>query len=66
MKLRELVMGVSIWRSNEEMDLLNSMDQPRLFCSFEEREQTVIESLIRKNLLAKVSRDGYTYIHKKC
>lgn len=65
MKLRELVMGVSIWKSNEEADLLCSLDSPRLLCSFEEREQTIIENLVRKNLLAKVPKDGYIYVHKK-
>jgi hypothetical protein len=65
MKIRELVMGVSVWRSNEEEDLLSCIDQPRLFCSFEEREQTIIENLVRKNLLAKVPKDGYVYICKK-
>jgi len=50
--------------NNEEAELLEAIDRPCLIDSFDEREQTIIQSLVRKSLVSKVVKDGYTYIIK--
>lgn len=58
MKLNELIREFTIQVSNEENDLIDKIKSPCYFESFTEREQFVIESLFRKNLLSKVHYKG--------
>lgn len=63
MKLNEFTRNLKIWINNEEQALLEKVLEPVLMNSFTEREQVIIESLIRKNLLIKVNGQHSTYIY---
>ena len=59
MKLSQLITDFSISVSNEETKILELMDKDiRAFESFNEREQFIIEGLIRKSLVSKVYNKG--------
>lgn len=63
MKLNELISGVAIFTTNEEQELLNSLDSPCFYESFQPRQQFVIDSLVRKNLISKLKRSsGYVVV----
>ena len=63
MKLNQLITDFSISVSNEETKILELMDKDiRAFESFNEREQFIIEGLIRKSLVSKVQRNGSTLV----
>lgn len=64
MKLNELVGQVKIFVSNEEKDLLNDFKGVMLPEQFTERQQGLIESLIRKSLISKVNYKGQLYLVK--
>jgi hypothetical protein len=44
--------------TNEEKTLLDQSDLPRPLGSFPEREQTIINNLIRKSIISKVQHNG--------
>ena len=56
MKINELVK--SIYMTNEEKNLLETFDQPVPLSSFTERDQTIINNLIRKSIISKVQHNG--------
>jgi len=58
MKLNELVQDFKIFVTNEEKKVLSKIDDIMPFESFNEREQTIIENLIRKSLVSKIQRKG--------
>ena len=58
MKITELVKD--IYMTNEEKDLLETFDSPRPLNSFIEREQTIINNLIRKSIISKVQTQNGT------
>jgi hypothetical protein len=62
MKLNELISEFSIAMSNEERKVLKSIRGVMPMESFDEREQFVIEGLIRKSLVSKVLKNGYTMV----
>jgi len=63
MKLNELTRSMEIWTSNEEQQLLAGITEPMPLAAFDERQKTVIESLVRKNLLITVDGKETTYIY---
>ena len=59
MKLNQLISEFTISVSNEEKKLLEYMDTDiRPFSSFSERDQFIIEGLIRKSIVSKVYNKG--------
>ncbi len=58
MKINDLVGEFTVQTSNEEKEVLAKVQNPLLMNSFPEREQFVIEGLIRKALITKVNRNG--------
>jgi hypothetical protein len=58
MKLNDLVGEFRIALTNEESKVLENMSQVAPLISYREREQQVIQNLIRKSLVTKVMRDG--------
>ena len=62
MKFNELIKGFDIFMTNEEKTLLDKVKNPCYIDAFSEREQTVIESLIRKSILSKVNYKGSVVI----
>ena len=63
MKLNELVQDFVIYTTNEEKKILSKIDSIVSLDTFNEREQTIIENLIRKSLVSKVhNKDGSTLV----
>ena len=62
MKLNELVGNFNIYTTNEEKAVLSKIDDIMSIDTFTEREQTIIENLIRKSLVSKVQRRGSTLV----
>jgi len=56
MKITELVK--SIYMTNEEKNLLETFNKPIPLSSFTERDQTIINNLIRKSIISKVQHNG--------
>lgn len=63
MKINELTRSLNVWTSNAEKHVLESIDAPILLNTFDEREKTVIEQLVRKNLLIIVNSKGSSYVY---
>ena len=62
MKIRDVLENFSIHASNEENALLASLNGPRAIEDFSEREQFILENLIRKSLVSKVYSKGSTLV----
>lgn len=62
MKINDLVGEFVIQVSNEENEVLESIDEQRPLSLFNEREQVVIENLIRKSLVSKVNCKGQVLV----
>lgn len=58
MKINELLQGFSIYTSNEEALMLEKLQEPALLHSFSEREQVIIEGMIRKSLVIKIGNSN--------
>lgn len=56
MKIEEI--DIPIFVSNEEHDLLETLEGVRSYSSFNEREQTLLDGLIRKGIVKRGMRDS--------
>lgn len=63
MRVNEFVRQVDVWTNQEERNLLEGITEPRVLASFNEREQSIIDSLIRKSLLIKVQGKHSSYVY---
>jgi hypothetical protein len=63
MTLNEFTRGIEIWRSQEEREVLSKIKELTTISAFKEREQTIIESLVRKSLLIKIKSKENTYVY---
>lgn len=63
MKLNELVRNTPTWTSNEEKTMLAKVNDLMLLNSFPEREQAIIENLVRKSLLIRVVSKDAVYVY---
>jgi hypothetical protein len=64
MKFNELISHFEIQTSNEEAELLDKIEDVMIPEQFTEREQTVIENLIRKSLITKIVENDKVYLVK--
>ena len=64
MKINELISEFTIAMSNEEADVLKKVERhsPLPLISFTERDQFVIEGLIRKALVSKVVNNNMVLV----
>jgi hypothetical protein len=62
MKLNELIDEFTIYTTNEEKEMLSRIDDMMSLDAFTEREQAIIENLIRKSLVSKVQQRGSTLV----
>ena len=62
MKLNELLQAFVIFQTNEESEVLERLEGIKAIETFSEREQAIIENLIRKSLVSKVQRNGSTLV----
>lgn len=58
MKINDLIENFEIFVSNEEQSLLDSIQGVKSIEMFNEREQVVIENLVRKSLVSKVQKNN--------
>lgn len=58
MKINELLSGFKIFTSREEETILKKLVSPAYLSSFSEREQFIIEGLIRKSLVIKIGTEN--------
>ena len=59
MKLNELIGSFNIYTTNEEQQELPQLEGMVPFGSFNERQQVIINNLIRKSLVSKIrSKEG--------
>lgn len=63
MRVNDFVKKLDVWTSQEEKDLLENITEPRVMSSFDERDRTIIDSLIRKSLLIKVQGKHSSYVY---
>lgn len=55
MKINELIQSFEIYKTNEEKELLGRIDaKPHPMSSYTEREQVIIDNMIKKSLVSKV------------
>ena len=64
MKINELIDNFEIYVSNEEKSLLETIDQPMPLASFSDREQVVINNLVRKSVISKVKHGSTILVMK--
>lgn len=66
MKINELLSNFSIWTTNEEAELLERLTTPIKLSVLKEREQQLVQSLIRKSLVTKIGfKDPTVVINEK-
>lgn len=58
MRINDLIENFEIFVSNEEQNILDTIQGIKSIEMFNEREQLVIENLIRKSLVSKVPRNN--------
>lgn len=54
MKLNELITDFSIYLTNEEKSLLENINGLIPLSTFQERDQVIINSMIRKSVISKI------------
>lgn len=64
MKLNELIRSFEIYKTNEEKQVLEQLNKPLPLESFKEREQFVIQNLVKKSLVSKLVNNGYVFVVK--
>ncbi len=58
MKLNELIEDFTIYTTNEEQQVLSKIDDMMSIDIFTDREQVIIENLVRKSLVSKVQQEN--------
>lgn len=64
MKLNDLISSFTIALTNEENELLEKMQDIAPLDTYPEREQFVIENLVRKSMVSKIVRNRQTLVVK--
>ena len=62
MRINELIQEFTIQTSNEEKDMLSKLQSVKNLDTFMERDQEVINQLVRKSLVRKIDRNGSTRV----
>lgn len=62
MKINELLTSFVIQLSNEENEIYEKLDVRAPLSQFTEREQFIIQNLIRKSMVSKVVLNGQTLV----
>lgn len=64
MKINELITSFEIFITNEERAIYEAIDDHTSISKFDEREQYLIQNLIRKSLISKVIANGQVMVIK--
>ncbi len=62
MRINELIQEFTIQTSNEEKDMLIKLQCVKNLDTFMERDQEVINQLIRKSLVRRMDKEGQTMV----
>ena len=62
MKITELIQVFTTQASNEEKAILSKLQEVKRLDHFVERDQEVIQNLIRKSLVRKIPKEDYTLV----
>ena len=62
MRINELIQEFTIQTSNEEKDMLSKLQSVKNLDTFMERDQEVVNQLIRKSLVRRMDKDGQTMV----
>ena len=62
MRINELIQEFTIQTSNEEKDMLSKLQSVKNLDTFMERDQEVINQLIRKSLVRRMDKAGQTMV----
>jgi hypothetical protein len=62
MKLNELIQDFSIYLTNEEKSLLEDINGLVPLETFQEREQVIINNLIRKSVVSKIMYNNHVMV----
>jgi hypothetical protein len=62
MKLNELISQFEIFMSNEEQKIFDKLDNPAPLYQYTEREQNLIENLVKKSLVSKVRQNDLVLV----
>ena len=62
MRINELIQEFTIQTSNEEKEVLGKLKSAKNLDTFMERDQEVINQLIRKSLVRKIEQDNNTMV----
>jgi len=66
MKLNELILDFTVFTTIEEQAMLNKMsDRAMSITSYNEREQVILDSLIKKSLVSKIGNKKDSFSVKK-
>ena len=64
MKLNDLIGNFEIALNNEEKQLLRRLDGVMKPEQFTEREQTIVDNMVRKSVVSKIINKGNVYLVK--
>jgi|TARA_B110000503_G_scaffold77595_1_gene119510 hypothetical protein len=64
MKINELITSFEIFITNEEREIYETIDERTALSKFNEREQVIIQNLVRKSLVSKVVANGQVLVVK--
>jgi hypothetical protein len=66
MKLNEIISDFTIFTTNEEEVFLKKMpSSSQSYNSFSERQQFILDNLIRKSLVSKIGNENNSFLVKK-
>mgnify|MGYP001555731067 FL=1 len=59
MKINDLLHNFEIYKTNEETEVLSKIGAtPHPISSYSEREQVIIDNLVKKSLVSKIHNEG--------
>lgn len=64
MKINELLSSFYIYITNEEREVYEQLNERTSITEFDERQQFIIQNLIRKSLVSKVVANGQELVVK--
>ena len=64
MKLNELIRDFTIYKTNEEVEELSKLTTPVPLASLSERQQVIMNNLIRKSLVSKIKSNNVIMVAK--
>ncbi len=64
MKINELIKDFSVFTTNEERAILETIDDLTPLNSYNERDRVIITNLVRKSLITKVVFNGQVMVKK--